>query len=108
VVSGFPQRGQIWEYVQGSRQYRILIISGDEYNEAPGAIPWGLILERSAAGVPGYLVQLGAGDPLPGAFVVIPRVLRCDTTALRRNLGFLSDDTMNAVERGLREFLSLP
>ncbi len=73
-----PQRGQVWEYVQGSRQYRTLIVSNDEYNE------------------------------LPGAVAVIPRVLRCDIAALRRNLGFVTNNTMNAVERGLREFLNLP
>ena len=103
-----PQRGQVWEYVQGSRQYRTLIVSNDEYNELPGAIPWALVLERGSAGIPGYLVELGAEDPLPGAVAVIPRVLRCDIAALRRNLGFVTNNTMNAVERGLREFLNLP
>jgi hypothetical protein len=32
----------------------------------------------------------------------------CDRTALRHNLGLVSNDTLNAVERGLREFLNLP
>jgi mRNA-degrading endonuclease toxin of MazEF toxin-antitoxin module len=108
VVSGHPQRGQVWEYVQGSHQYRILIISNDEYNELTGAIPWALTVERTAAGVPGFLVVLTADDPLPGAVVVVPRVLRCNPDALRHNLGFVANDTLNAVERGLREFLNLP
>src|SRR5262245_20185149 len=108
VSAGPPQRGQIWEYVQGSRQYRTLIVSNDEYNELPGAVPWGLAMERNASGIPGFLVQLGADDPLPGAVVIIPRVMRCDVAALRHNLGFVANETMNAVERGLREFLNLP
>lgn len=103
-----PRRGEVWEYVQGSRQYRVLIISNDEYNELPGAVPWALVLGRAGAVIPGYLVLLGARDPLPGAMVVIPRVLRCDPSALRRNLGFVTSDTISAVERGLREFLTLP
>jgi mRNA-degrading endonuclease toxin of MazEF toxin-antitoxin module len=109
--AGYPVRGQVWEYVQGSHQYRILVVSNDEYNELPGAIPWALVLERGAdagpGGIPGYLVELTGDDPLPGAVVLVPRVMRCDTTALRRCLGFVADQTMAAVERGLREFLNL-
>jgi mRNA-degrading endonuclease toxin of MazEF toxin-antitoxin module len=108
VNPGHGRRGEIWEYIQGSRQYRVLVISNDEYNELPGAIPWALAVERGPGAIPGYLVALGADDPLPGATVVVPRVLRCDPSAMRRNLGFVDDATMNAVERGLREFLNLP
>jgi mRNA-degrading endonuclease toxin of MazEF toxin-antitoxin module len=108
VSSTWPRRGEVWEYVQGSRQYRVLIVSNDEYNELPGAVPWALAIERTATAIPGYLVVLGDGDPLPGAGILIPRVLRCDPSALRHNLGFVTNDTINAVERGLREFLTLP
>jgi len=108
VNPGFPVRGQVWEHVRGSRQYRVLIISNDEYNELPGATPWALTVVREVANVPGYVVQLHRDDPLPGAAVVIPEVLRCDTSALRRCLGFVGNDTLNAVESGLREFLNLP
>ena len=108
VSPAWPHRGEVWEYVQGSRQYRVLIVSNDEYNELPGALPWALAIERTATGIPGYLVVLSAADPLPGATVVVPRVLRCDTSALRHSLGFVTNDTINAVERGLREFLTLP
>ena len=103
-----PLRGQVWEYVQGSRQYRVVIVSNDEYNVLPGAVPWGLVVDRGAPAVPGYLVRLTADDPLPGAAVLVPRILRCDRTALRHNLGFVTNESMNAVERGLREFLNLP
>jgi hypothetical protein len=104
-----PARGQVWEYVQGSHQYRILIISNDEYNKLTGAIPWALALERHGGGsIPGYLVEFGPDDPLPGATVVIPRVFRCDPLALRRCLGFATAPTLAAVDRGLREFLTLP
>jgi hypothetical protein len=85
-----------------------MIVSSDEYNELPGAVPWALAIEREAPVVPGYLVRLADDDPLPGASVVIPRVVRCDTAALRRMLGFVRNDTLNAVERGLREFLNVP
>jgi len=101
-------RGQVWEYVQGSRQYRVMIVSNDEYNELAGTVPWALAIEREAPAIPGYLVRMADDDPLPGAAVVVPRVVRCDPAALRRMLGFVGNDTLNAVERGLREFLNLP
>jgi len=53
-----PLRGQVLEYVQGSRQYRIVIISGDEYNENSAAVPWGLVIDREGRGIPGYLIPL--------------------------------------------------
>jgi len=40
-------------------------------------------LERGGVAIPNYVVELAVDDPLPGAVVVIPRVPRCDTTALR-------------------------
>jgi mRNA-degrading endonuclease toxin of MazEF toxin-antitoxin module len=107
VDAARPARGQIWEHVRGSHRYRVLIISNDEYNELPDATPWALTVERGAPSIPGYVVPLGDDDPLPGAVVVIPRVLRCDPSALRRNLGFLSDGTLRIVDQGLREFLDL-
>lgn len=105
-------RGELWEYVIGSQQYRALIISNDEYNEHPDMRPWGLIVSRLKA-APGdaapLFVSLGPGDPgEAGAVVQIPAIVRLDRTALRHNLGFVTNATLNAVERGLREFLALP
>ena len=53
-------------------------------------------------------VQLDKDDPLAGAFVRIHSVVQIvDRTALRDNHGFVSYDTMNAVEAALLEFLEL-
>lgn len=101
-------RGQVWEYVAGSQQYRVVLISGDEYNAIPKTAPWGLVIQRQAPAIPDYLIELTNADPLSGAAVVVPTVLRCQPTGLVRPLGFLSEDTMNTVERALREFLTLP
>lgn len=107
VSTGHPVRGQIWEHVRGSHQYRVLIVSNDEYNELPDAAPWAITVERGAVSIPGYTVTLSSDDPLPGTVAVIPHILRCDTAGLRRCLGSVTSDTRAAVERGLREFLSL-
>jgi mRNA-degrading endonuclease toxin of MazEF toxin-antitoxin module len=101
-------RGQIWSYVQGSRRYRVLIISSDEHNEQPGILPWALRIDRDVAPVDSQLlVRLGDDDPFTGT-VAIPAVVRIDPSALRDDLGFAAESTMIAVERGLREFLELP
>lgn len=93
--------------VAGSRQYRILIISNDEFNDSDLVSPWGLAVQRTA--VPSELfVPLTAEDPLSGAFVDVTRVMRIDRTALRENYGFISNTTLNAVEYALRSFLNLP
>lgn len=55
------------------------------------------------------VVRLRGGDPLSGAFVRIPAIMQvADQTAWRDNHGYVSNDTMNSVEHGLREFLELP
>lgn len=100
-------RGQIWIYVAGSRQLRVLVVSSDEYNDDESVNPWGLAVVR--ASIPSALsVQLPAGDPLAGAYIEVPNVFKLDRTGLRENLGFVSNATMNAVEFGLRELLVLP
>lgn len=100
-------RGQIWAYIQGSRQYRILIISNDEFNGVDGVFPWGLRISRDAPDG-GLIVRLDLGDPLPGAAVDVTAVVRVDRAALRENLGFVAPSTLNAVETALRDFLNLP
>jgi hypothetical protein len=97
----------VWEYVQGSRQYRILIVSNDEYNELPrGAAGSGARTRgHRDPGVPGRARRRRPAARRHGRH---PRVLRCDPSALRHNLGFVTNDTIDAVERGLWEFLTLP
>lgn len=100
--------GQVWEYVAGSQQYRVVIVSGEEYNIIPKVAPWGLLIQRQAPAIPDYLIRLTEADPIPGAAVIVPNVLRCQPTGLVRMIGYLSHDTMSAVESALREFLALP
>jgi mRNA-degrading endonuclease toxin of MazEF toxin-antitoxin module len=99
-------RGEVWEYIVGSQQYRVLVISNDEWNDQPGVSPWGLFIART--GPQALAVRLTDSDPLPGAVVHIPKVFRVDPSGLRTNLGHASHDTMNAIEEALRDFLALP
>jgi mRNA-degrading endonuclease toxin of MazEF toxin-antitoxin module len=87
----------------------VLVIANDEYNSVDELAIWALAVGREVPHPNHLVVRLGDGDPLRGAFVRIHSVVQIlDRSALRDNHGFVSHDTMNAVEYALREFLELP
>jgi mRNA-degrading endonuclease toxin of MazEF toxin-antitoxin module len=95
--------------VRGGSQHRALVISNDEYNSVAELAVWPLTIVREVPHPNQLAVRLGDDDPLSGAFVRVHSVLQIlDRSALRDNHGFVSHDTMNAVEAALREFLELP
>jgi mRNA interferase MazF len=108
VVSQELIRGQVWTYALGSRQYRVLIVSNDEYTEDPGIHPLALTISRQTPDLGTLTPIMSADDPLSGARVLIPHPVRIDRTALRDCHGFVSNATMRAVEHGLRDYLVLP
>lgn len=103
------RRGQVWTLLRGGSQYRVLIISNDEYNDVAELAIWALVMSRDVPHANQLAVRLGADDPLSGAFVKIHAVVQIlDRATLRNNHGFVSHATMNAIEDALREFLELP
>ena len=102
-------RGQIWTLIRGGSQYRVLIISNDEYNGVAEMAIWALVVARDVPHASQLAVRLGPGDPLAGAYVKIHGVVQVlDRSAFRENHGYVTDSTMNAIEEGIREFLELP
>jgi mRNA-degrading endonuclease toxin of MazEF toxin-antitoxin module len=103
------RRGQIWTLLRGGSQHRVLVISNDEYNSVDELAIWALAVVREVPHANQLTVRLGAADPLAGAFVRIHSVVQIlDRGALRDNHGFVSHQTMNAVEAALRDFLEMP
>lgn len=103
------RRGQIWTLLRGGSQYRVLVISNDEYNGVEELAIWALTVAREVPHPNQLAVRLTEADPLAGAHVKIHSVVQIlDRTALRDNHGFVSHDTMNLIEEALREFLELP
>ena len=103
------RRGEIWTLLRGGSQFRVLVISNDEYNALEELAVWALAVARELPHPNQLAVLLGSGDPLSGAYVRIHSVVQiADRTALRDCRGFVSRDTMTAVEEALREFLELP
>ena len=102
------RRGQIWTLLRGGSQYRVLVISNDEYNAVDELAVWALTVVRDTPHPNQLVVPLTGDDPLTGAFVRIHAVVQiADRTALRHNHGFVSHATMNDVEDAVREFLEL-
>ena len=103
------RRGQIWTLLRGGSQYRVLVISNDEYNDVDELAVWALVVSRDAPHPNQLAIRLGVEDPLSGAFVKVHAVVQIlDRTSLRDNAGYVSHATMVAVEEALREFLELP
>ncbi len=103
------KRGQIWTLLRGGSQYRLLVISNDEYNSVEELAIWALTIVRDVPHPNQLAVRLDHADPLAGAFVRIHSVVQIlDRSTLRDNHGFVSHETMTAVEEALREFLELP
>lgn len=103
------RRGQVWTLLRGGRQYRVLVVSNDEYNSVEELAIWALTVAREVPHPNQLAVRLSEADPLTGAFVRIYSVVQIiDRTALRDNHGFVSHATMSLVEEALREFLELP
>jgi mRNA interferase MazF len=102
------RRGQIWTLLRGGSQYRVLVISNDEYNSVDELAIWALTIAREVPHPNQLAVRLTEADPLAGASVRIHGVVQVlDRTALRDNHGFVSPATMNLIEEALREFLEL-
>ena len=102
-------RGQVWTLLRGGSQYRVVVVSNDEYNSVEELAVWALTVAREVPYPNQLAVRLTGADPLAGAFVRIPSVVQVlDRTALRDNHGFVSHGTMNLIEDALREFLELP
>jgi mRNA-degrading endonuclease toxin of MazEF toxin-antitoxin module len=103
------RRGQVWTLLRGGSQYRVLIVSNDEYNGVAELAIWGLVVAREVPHENQLAVRLTPEDPLAGGYVKIHAVVQIlDRAALRDNHGFVSHTTMNAIEDALREFLELP
>ncbi len=95
--------------MRGGGQHRVLIISNDEYNRVEELAVWGLTIGRDAPHPNHLTVRLAEDDPLSGGFVRIHSVVQIlNRKTFRHNHGFVTHNTMSAVEDSLREFLELP
>lgn len=101
------RRGQLWGYVAGSQRYQVVIVSTDDYNVRPDAVPWGLAVVRATGDSSRYVVGLPGSSLGASARIAVPYVMRCQPLALRDFAGYVDGETFAAVEAALRDFLDL-
>jgi mRNA-degrading endonuclease toxin of MazEF toxin-antitoxin module len=98
-------RGEVYEYVIGSHQARIAIVSATPYN--PRLATFAVIRHPSAKPPPTSIaVPTGPGDPVAGV-VDVSRLRALDESAVRARLGRLTPNTLGHVNRALRTYLDL-
>jgi hypothetical protein len=86
--------GGLFRWCAGSQQYRVLVVSGEDFNAFDGAYPWAVVIRRTGVPVGDYVIPLEPAGPLTGAIVEVPRVMRCDPTGLWAILGYVSPFTV--------------
>src|SRR5262245_499811 len=103
VTAGVLTRGDVADYVQGSRQFRVLVVSDTVFSKRYPVIV--LIHDRADGDVPGVLIPLPAD--LGGGTIDLSRIRFADPSAFRLAHGRVSAALMAKVDSGLRRLLAL-
>jgi len=97
-------RGDVVDYILGSRRLRVLVVSNTLYSEQYPIIV--MIHDRTDGDVPGILLPLPA-EFAGGGTIDLSRIRFADPTAFGHWHGRLPKDLMARVDSGLRRLLSL-
>lgn len=99
------KRGSVWDYVVGSRQLRVVIVSANRYN--PGRALCAPVLQHGNVPAPTtIMVALGEGDPVAG-LVNLAMIRNVVPEAVREHRGQLAPITLRQVDQALRTYLDL-
>ena len=98
------KRGDIANYMQGSRRIRVLVVSATAFTATYPVVA--LIHDRADGDVPGILLPLPA-EVAGGGTVDLSRIRFADPSAFGDRLARASDTLMAQVDGGLRRFLAL-
>jgi mRNA interferase MazF len=104
------RRGEIWTI--GNRtdlRYRVLVLSGDSYNERTNASPYcaPIVRQRGAATeLPPYAVALTEQDPITGV-VVVNRMRRLPAEVGAERIGMVTGASMARLADAMRDLFEL-
>jgi mRNA interferase MazF len=103
------RRGEIWTI--GSRtdlRYRVLVLSGDSYNDRKNAAPFcaPIVRQRGATELPPYAVALTEQDPITGV-VVVNRMRRLPASIGAERIGMATGASMVRLAEAVRELFEL-
>ncbi len=102
-------RGEIWTI--GNRRdlrYRVLVLSGDAYNDRTNAAPFcaPIVRQRGITELPPYAVPLSEQDPITGV-VVVNRMRRLPASVGAERLGMVTGASMARLAEAMRGLFEL-
>jgi mRNA-degrading endonuclease toxin of MazEF toxin-antitoxin module len=97
-------RGDVLDYMLGSRRCRVLVVSATTYSQNYPVVV--LIHDRADGNVPGVLLPLPS-DLAGGGTIDVSRVRFADPAAFGHRHGRISAGLMAQVDSGLRRLLGL-
>jgi len=103
------RRGEIWTI--GNRtdlRYRVLVLSGDSYNDRKNAAPFcaPIVRQRGATELPPYAVALTEQDPITGV-VVVNRMRRLPASIGAERIGMVTGASMVRLAAAMRSLVEL-
>jgi mRNA interferase MazF len=103
-------RGEIWTIgdPNGQIKYRVVVLSGDAYNDRPGAAPYcaPIVRQRGSSDLPPFVVPLAETDPMTGV-VVVARVRRIPATVGVEQVGMATGASVARLDDALRDLFDL-
>ena len=103
------RRGEIWTI--GNRtdlRYRVLVLSGDGYNDRKNAAPFcaPIVRQRGTTELPRYAVALTEQDPITGV-VVVNRMRRLPAAIGAERIGMVTGASMARLDDAVRHLFDL-
>ncbi|MGK5681711.1 type II toxin-antitoxin system PemK/MazF family toxin [Actinoplanes sp. URMC 104] len=103
------KRGEIWTIGERTDlRYRVLVLSGDEYNERKNASPFcaPIVRQRGVTELPPYAVPLTEQDPITGV-VVVNRMRRLPAEIGAERIGMVTGASMARLTEAMRALFEL-
>jgi mRNA-degrading endonuclease toxin of MazEF toxin-antitoxin module len=97
-------RGEVYDYIQGSRRIRVLVVSETRFAQRYPVIV--LIHDRADGDVPGILLPLPV-EIAGGGTIDLSRIRFAAPDAFGARRGKVSAELMSRVDSGLRRLLAL-
>jgi mRNA interferase MazF len=103
------KRGEIWTI--GHRtdlRYRVLVLSGDGYNERSNAAPFcaPIVRQRGTVELPPFAVALTEQDPITGV-VVVNRMRRLPASIGAERIGMVTGASMARLTDAMRDLFEI-
>jgi len=103
------RRGEIWTIGNATDlRYRVLVLSGDSFNERKNAAPFcaPIVRQRGSVELPPYAVALTEQDPITGV-VVVNRMRRLPADSGAERIGMVTGSSMARLAEAMRELFEI-